>query len=104
MKKFHEYEKTYIGTSDIAELVFRGPEKIQGISTMEDGSVYARIVPCEVEVPEYYELIFVENFWLKIYDDERLVFNKYGKEFRIFRNSQCNGTAHFAIKIQDEEN
>lgn len=76
MKNYKDYEKTYIGTSDIAKLVCVGFDrdnlKSDFIRFVEDNDYYAYIVDNDTEIPERYELVAEYDTWCKIYDDTKM--------------------------------
>lgn len=89
MRDYHDYEKKFIGSSDIAALIVVAPTK-EGLSSKiiefgEDGNYRAYIVDGEAEIESHYELVFECKSWLKIYDDEELTFKESGSRFKIFR-------------------
>lgn len=88
--KYNEYEKEYIGSSDIATLILAGCEKSGKIKTetlkfTKDGSYDAYITDEKAEIDKHYEE--KNNFfhWLKIYDDQGKTKTIYGKEIKIYR-------------------
>lgn len=77
MKNYHSYKKIHLGASDIASLILRTPGQMEALNFGEDGDYWAYLVDEEAEISEYYEKVFTANYWLKIYDDEALTFNKH---------------------------
>lgn len=70
----------YLGGSDIAQLTMLGCIPDQGAVPMAlhfggDGAYTAWLVDSEELVPEHYKLVAQFHIWLKIYDDDRLVFD-----------------------------
>ncbi|MDO4564856.1 MAG: hypothetical protein Q4C04_04510 [Clostridia bacterium] len=83
MKRYDQFEKQYIGGSDIATLIMAGFVEGQGLTLlplefMEDGSYKAYIVRGEAEIGEHYEKVAHFDHWLKIYDDEGLTLDLNG--------------------------
>lgn len=94
MKSYKDFEKIYIGGSDIASLV------LEGCRTLEDGTELGAVVeflkfggdggywayyvnePCEIG--EHYKKVSSFNYWLRIYDDYKKTFGEYG-DFNIYR-------------------
>ena len=79
-----------LGGSDIAALIAVGitDEKLnsQVIKFGGDGNYNAWLVTDEeVEIPKHYEKVGTFNFWLKIYDDEGLVYKSTAKYIEIYR-------------------
>jgi len=80
MKTYKDFEKQYIGLSDIASLILVGCGK-NGLSLKElhcgqDASYQAYIVEAEFDS------------WLKIYDDEGLVKQFSGKNIIVYRAAE----------------
>lgn len=88
-KDYHECEVINLGSSDIASLTIRSGAITSLLKFGEDGAYSAYLVDKtnedkEVIIPDYYELVFSCENWLKIYDDNGLTFNGYGC-FNIYR-------------------
>lgn len=90
MKNYKDFEKMYIGDSDIASLILAGFKENIGLSLKElhfseDASYNAYVVDEECNIPEHYE--FVESFdcWLKIYDDTELVCRFSAEKINVYR-------------------
>lgn len=70
MKNYRDFDKEYIGSSDIASLTFRAGHDVFPVDFGGDGSYYAYIVRGEAEIGEKYTLVHESKFiWLRIYDD-----------------------------------
>lgn len=90
MKTYKDYEKQYIGSSDIASLILAGCRDGEGFVTIplhfgEDNSYDAHIVEGEAEIGNHYEKRAEFNSWLKIYDDDGLVKQFEGKKIIVYR-------------------
>lgn len=86
MKTYKDFEKTYIGGSDIARLIYTsGDEQIGYIRFIEDGSYSAYIVDAETDIPEHYSLVASGTSWLKIYDDDGLTLSTPRGAWEIYR-------------------
>ena len=78
-KSYKEFEKVYIGDSDIASLILAGgglytPIWTQTLSFGEDASYYTYVVNGkDVEIGAHYREVAKFKSWLKIYDDYELV-------------------------------
>ena len=74
MKSYKQFEKTYIGDSDIAALVLVGCDKTDVVARMlnfgEDGTYKAYVDDSDTEIGNHYNKICSFNHWLKIYDDD----------------------------------
>lgn len=77
MKTYKDFKKQYIGSSDIAGLIFRAPCNVTQIYFGEDGLYDAYECFGECEIGEHYEKVFSGSTWLKIYDDSELTYSKY---------------------------
>lgn len=90
MKTYKDYEKKYIGTSDIAALTVTGctetGAKAQMVRFGGDNSYDAYIVDENCEVPEHYEKVSEFTNWIKIFDDDRLTFDMNAKKIEIYRS------------------
>lgn len=75
MKNYRDFEKKYIGSSDIASLTFRAGNDVFPVNFGSDGSYDAYIVRGEAEIGEHYTLVHESKFiWLHIFDDSELTF------------------------------
>ena len=92
MKSYKDYEKEFIGASDIAALITVGCDE-NGLKTGTihfgtDGSYRAYIVDQDAEIANHYKKIDSFTHWLKIYDDEGLTIDVRGKEINIYRAAE----------------
>lgn len=90
MKNYKDFEKSYIGESDIASLVLCGFKKEEGVVTEllhfgKDAAYMAYIVDEDTEIGGHYEKVAEFNSWLKIYDDYNLVKDFEGTVIEIYR-------------------
>lgn len=91
MKTYKDFEKKYIGGSDIAALILVGCRGEEGVKTEqlhfdEDGNYSAYIVTeSDVEIGSHYTKVATYNHWLKIYDDDGLTYRVDAKEINIYR-------------------
>lgn len=93
MKTYKDFEKQYIGSSDIASLILAGYRKGEGFVTIplhfgQDNSYSAYIVKGESEIGSHYEKRAEFNSWLKIYDDEGLVSKFCGNKIIVYRAAE----------------
>ncbi len=93
MKTYKDFEKQYIGSSDIASLIMAGYIDGKGFVTMplhfgQDGSYSAYIVEGETEIGSHYKKEVEFDTWLKIYDDEELVKTFDAKKIIIYRAAE----------------
>lgn len=85
MKSYKEYEKKYIGSSDIASLTIRSTIKADVLNFGEDGNYYAYIVDEDASINDAYKLVFEGNTWLAIFDDVKLVLQISADIIKIYR-------------------
>lgn len=93
MKNYKDFEKQYIGSSDIASLILAGYKDGEWFVTMplhfgKDGSYSAYIVEGETEIGSHYEKKAEFDSWLKIYDDEELVKTFDAKKIIVYRAAE----------------
>lgn len=88
-KSYKEYEKQYIGNSDIASLILAGSSpngmKLYDLHFGIDDSYQAYIVDDKAVIGEHYHLEAEFNIWLKIYDDDSLVKRFNADIIRVYR-------------------
>ena len=78
MRSYKEFDKVYIGDSDIASLTMRSVHDVCPLDFTEDSTYHAYV--CygdDVEIGEHYHKVFEGETWLKIYDDNGLTYNAY---------------------------
>lgn len=90
MRTYKDFKKEYIGSSDIASLILAGCDN-NGLSLRElhfggDGSYNAYIVDDDLEeIPGHYHKVAEFESWLKIYDDDGLVYSLNGEKIIVYR-------------------
>ena len=77
MKSYKDFEKIYIGCSDIGSLIIGSPYVVKEIFFGADGRYEAYECFGEVEILEHYNLICSGRTWLKLYDDEGLTYSRW---------------------------
>ena len=90
----YKQKKISLGSSDIATLIAVGIARdfcttgvcAKPISMGSDGKYSAYIVTDATLVPDYYHEVFSCEKWLRVYDDDALVFDKNADSFRIYRS------------------
>lgn len=90
MRNYKEFEKSYIGTSDIAALLLAGCDQeghllSQHLLFNEDADYDAYIVKGEVEVGHHYSQVAEFHSWLKVYDDHDLVREFKANRIKVYR-------------------
>ncbi|MFG6393085.1 MAG: hypothetical protein K1W24_02680 [Lachnospiraceae bacterium] len=91
MKNYKDFEKIYIGSSDVAALILAGCYQEEGLKTQtlhfgEDGSYEAYLIEGEdVTIGSHYKKMATFNHWLKIYDDNKKTFSMRAKEINVYR-------------------
>ena len=99
MKSYKDFEKRYIGTSDIATLILVGCGEnglnLQELDFGEDNSYSAYICnENNVEIGEHYKKISEFNYWLKIYDDEEKVIEFKADKIVVYRAAMMGCIIH----------
>lgn len=90
MNNYKNYQKAYIGFSNIASLILVGCGEdglvLHELHFGQDDSYHAYIVDGDAEIGQHYHLEASFQSWLKIYDDAELVKGFYGSEINVFRS------------------
>ena len=81
MKNYKEFNKVWLGESDIAALTVRSCGDVYNLNFGEDGSYDAYECFGDVEIGSHYTKVFEGHKWLKIFDDYRLAYDKYFAEY-----------------------
>lgn len=90
MKNYKECNTVSLGISDVAALVLVGCRGEEGLVAEilkfgEDGDYRAYIADGETEIGSHYALKATFNHWLKVYDDENLVYDVMAKTINVYR-------------------
>ena len=89
MKGYKEYEKKYIGMSDIANLILAGFSdnglRLTALHFGMDNDYYAYIVDSDAEIGEYYTKVAEFRSWLRIYDDSFLTQEFNSDKINVYR-------------------
>lgn len=92
MKSYKDFEKEFIGDSDIATLIMvgydskeKGGLSLKKLNFGEDGNYRAYIVEGEAEIGSHYELVAEFTDWLRIYDDTSLAKEFHADVIKVFR-------------------
>lgn len=81
MKNYKEFNKVWLGESDIAALTVRSCGDVYSLNFGEDGSYDAYECFGSIEIGSHYTKVFEGHGWLKIFDDYRLAYDKYFAEY-----------------------
>ena len=90
-KTYKDFEKRFIGSSDISSLTLVGCRNEEGLvseqlSFGEDGSYHAYVVTePDVEIGVHYKKVATFTDWLKIYDEDGRTFDERAREINIYR-------------------
>lgn len=89
MKSYKQYPTKSLGGSDIAALICVGcgPEGLNPFVLRfgGDGSYQAYIVDKDAEIGSHYTCVYTCKAWMKIYDDDGLVFDTNADEIRVYQ-------------------
>lgn len=89
MKNYKDYEKKYIGSSDMARLLLRpcsgDPAELKFIF---DGAYMAYVVDENAEIGGHYTVTHEFNgcHWLSVYDDTEKVITFHADSIRVYRS------------------
>ena len=84
-KNYKNFDKIYIGCSDIASLTLRSWEMATELDFIEDGCYSAYFVTEAAEIGDHYELVFGCHGWLRIYDDDGKTAEICAKDINVYR-------------------
>lgn len=78
LKQYYKrFPKVYIGSSDVASLILRAPCNVKELYFGADNDYDAyECFGDNVEIGGHYEKVFSGEYWLKIYDDRGLTYDK----------------------------
>lgn len=84
-----------LGCTDIGAILFAGIDDDNNlcstyISVGGDGEFTGLLTTSKAEIPPNYDYMFTSRYWLKIYDDGSLVFNKYATTIEVYQNANLN--------------
>lgn len=84
-----------LGYTDIGVILFAGLDDDNNlcsryISIGRDGEFTALLTTNKAEIPPNYDYILTSWYWLKIYDDDSLVFNKHATTIEVYQNANLN--------------
>lgn len=77
MKSYKEFNKIWLGESDITALTIRSVDSVYNLKFGADGSYHAYECFGDVEIGGHYIKVFEGRRWLKIYDNTNLTYDKY---------------------------
>lgn len=88
-RNYHDYEKVGLGCSDIATLILVGCHKGSGLTAEPlkfggDSYYSAYLVDEDAEIGSHYRLETTFNYWMKVYDDEKIRFCVDADEIRVY--------------------
>ena len=81
MKSYKDFEKIYIGCSDIGDLIIKNMENVKILHFPCDGEYYAYHIQSfrnenEIKIPAHYHKVMSGIGELKIYDDKELTYKQ----------------------------
>lgn len=100
MRDYHDYEKIFLGCSDIGALTLTGLKAGKGLTSQIlhfniDACYKAYLVDENSEIEGHYHKVAAFEKWVKVYDDDELVRTLRGREIEFFRA----GDAGCVVKI-----
>lgn len=97
MKSYKDFEKKYIGTSDIAALTVRSGNQVFNLKFGGDDNYDAYEVIGDAEIGSHYTKVFSGKHWLKIFDDREMQYNEYhyGMAVDIYRAGEMGCIIHW---------
>ena len=103
MKNYEQFEKVFIGSSDIASLAVRSCRWVGLVYFGKDGDYSAYICDGDVEIPPHYEKVFSGMEWLHLYDDQGLSYKCVGhnKCVDIYRAGEMGCIIHWHEPEED---
>ena len=84
MSKNYKDKTIDLGYSDIATLILKSPCNIGEVHTGSDGDYKGYLVDETVEIPDYYKKVYEADTWVKVYDDEAMVFEARAKKINVY--------------------
>ena len=94
MKSYREYERVYIGSSDIATLTVvalreDGEPLAQTLDFDIDSNYFAYLVDGEAKIGDHYKLVQCCKFWMKVFDDQELTLDLHSPTIKVYRAGEC---------------
>ena len=77
MKSYKDFEKIYIGCSDISQLIISSSYGTRDLFFKADGRYEAYECFDDCKIDDHYRLVFSGRSWLRIYDDEGLTYHRH---------------------------
>lgn len=89
MKSYRDYDKDYIGSSDVAAVTMIGPCDCELVARVikfgGDGDYNAYIVDEKAKIGEHYEEVARFNIWAKVVDDSAIQREFHADEIVVYR-------------------
>lgn len=84
-----------LGYTDIGAILFAGIGDDNNLCSTYiivggDGEFTGLLTTNKAEIPPTYDYMFTSYYWLKIYDDDSLVFSKYATTIEVYQNANLN--------------
>lgn len=94
MKSYKEYDKIYIGSSDIATLTVvalreDGEQLAQTLDFGIDSNYFAYLVDDNAHIGDHYKLVQTCKYWMKVFDDQELTLDLHAATIKIYRAGEC---------------
>lgn len=90
MKNYKEFERIYIGDSDVSALTCTFIDEEVGLTAQilkfgGDSSYHAYLcIGDDVEIGEHYHKVISGSHWLKIFDDREMTYTNPSREYKLF--------------------
>jgi hypothetical protein len=84
---YKDFEKVFVGVSDVASLVFRFCDHVEVVNFGGDSAYYAYLIPEGCRLTNRYEEVASGIWWLSVYDDTHRTLNIHcgPKPIRVYR-------------------
>ena len=94
MKSYRDYDRVYIGSSDIASLTIVAPRDngdplAKSLDFGIDSNYFAYLVDGEAKIGDHYKLVQCCRYWMKVFDDQELTLKLHAPIIKVYRAADC---------------